>query len=29
VSIPNALIKEGKPELALSAWNVEKEKIEL
>jgi beta-galactosidase/beta-glucuronidase len=29
VSIPNALIKEGKPELALSAWNVEKEKIQL
>ncbi|MGN6193480.1 MAG: glycosyl hydrolase 2 galactose-binding domain-containing protein [Ginsengibacter sp.] len=29
VSIPNAMIKEGKPELALSAWNVEKEKIEL
>jgi hypothetical protein len=29
VSVPNTLIKEGKPELALSAWNVEKEKIEL
>jgi hypothetical protein len=29
VSVPIAMIKDGKPQLALSAWNVEKEKIEL
>ncbi|MEO6893581.1 MAG: glycoside hydrolase family 2 TIM barrel-domain containing protein, partial [Ginsengibacter sp.] len=29
VSIPNAMIKEGKPQLALSGWNVEKKKYDL
>ena len=29
VSIPNALIKDGKPQLALSGWNVEKEITDL
>ena len=29
VSIPNATLKDGKPQLALSGWNIEKEFISL